>query len=86
LIKVISVNLVLAISIKQLLDVALDEYLDCYIDDVILPEIPENIRYYFDDEALKRDFTYDGRGCLASYDGNELEADVNWTTYLIYRR
>ena len=61
--------------------------LDSYIDDCILPELPENLRYYFDYEAFKRDVEIsDGRGpTLASYDGEENEEEVNGTLCFIYR-
>ena len=56
-------------------DSAWDSYLDSYIDDCILPEMPESVRYYFDDEKWKRDARMDGCGhCLNGYDGVELEA------------
>jgi hypothetical protein len=49
-----------------------EESLDSYIEECIIPELPEHLKYYFDDEAWKRDARYDGRGhCLSSYDGCE---------------
>lgn len=63
-----------------------DEHLDEYIDQIILPELPEAYKNYFDDETWKKDAKMDGRGySLSSYDGNEYEQDVNGTTYYIYR-
>jgi hypothetical protein len=64
--------------------------LDSYIDDCILPELPElpeNLRYYFDYESFKRDVQIsDGRGpSLASYDGEEHGKQVGDTWYFIYR-
>jgi len=61
--------------------------LDSYIDDCILPELPKNLRCYFDYEAFKRDVQIsDGRGpSLASYDSEENEKAVNDTWYYIYR-
>lgn len=52
-----------------------NETLDNYIDDCILSQIPQNLRYYFDSEAFKRDVQLnEGRGpTLAPYDGIEHE-------------
>lgn len=51
-----------------------DEELDSYIDEVILPEIPEFCRNYFDCEKWKDDARYDGRGhAIARYDSEENE-------------
>ena len=63
-----------------------DEYLDNYLEECIYPELPENLRFYFDDEAWKRDARMDGRGhCISTYDGCEYEEKVNGTWYYIYR-
>ncbi len=63
-----------------------DEKLDDYLEECIYPEIPENLRFYFDDDAWKRDARIDGRGHLiATYDGCENEEKVNDTWYYIYR-
>lgn len=63
-----------------------DEYLESFIDEVILPEMPEHLQNYFDNEAWKRDARMDGRGhSLASYDGAENEQEVEGTTYYLYR-
>ena len=50
-----------------------EESLDSYIDEFIIPELPEHLKYYFDDEAWKRDARLnDGRGhSLSTYDGCE---------------
>ena len=68
-------------------DDAYEEDLDYYIDEIILPEIPEQYHYYFDTEKWKDDARLDGsRGnSLASYDGVENEKMVDGTTYYIYR-
>ena len=67
-------------------DNLMDDTLENYIDEVILPEIPEPYRNYFDNEAWKEDAKYEGRGhTLATYDGEENEEEVNGTTYYIYR-
>lgn len=62
-----------------------DEYLDSYIEDVVLSEIPEGYRYYFDKEKFKRDNDSDRAGALAGYDGNENEYTVDGEIYYIYR-
>lgn len=63
-----------------------DEYLDRHIDDVILPEIPEYLRYYFDDELWKRDVKMVERGSfLSTYNGEEHYETVNDLEYYIYR-
>ena len=67
-------------------DDANDQSIDNYIDECILPELPEQYRRYFDDEAFKNDARHDGRGNnLATYDGNEEYQDVDRSTYYIYR-
>ena len=67
-------------------DDAEDEELDNYIEECIMPELPDHLRNYFDDEAWKRDAHMDGRGhSLATYDGCEYEETVEGTTYYIYR-
>jgi len=61
-----------------------DESLENYIEDCIVPELPEAFRGYFDYEAWKRDARFDGRGhSLASYDGEELEADNGMVIFRI---
>ena len=62
-----------------------EEYLDSYIDDVL--EIPEHIEMYFDRERWKGDARINSsRGNdLNSYDGLELEAEIDGETYYIYR-
>lgn len=63
-----------------------DEYLDNYLEECIYPELPENLRFYFDDDAWKRDARVDGRGhIISTYDGDENYVYVNGTTYYIYR-
>ena len=67
-------------------DSLMDDALENYIDEVILSEIPEPYRNYFDNEGWKKDAKDDGRGhALATYDGEENEEEVNGTTYYIYR-
>lgn len=63
-----------------------DEQLEYYIEECIMPEIPEYLRCYFDDERWKNDAEMDGRGhSISSYDGCEYEAEVNGEVYYIYR-
>ena len=64
-----------------------DEELESYLDECVLPDVPENVRNYFDSEAWKRDARYDGRGhALNRYNGGEEEQTVNGTTYYAYRQ
>ena len=61
-----------------------DEHLDSYIKECL--EIPEHLRFYFDEEKWKDDARMDGRGhSLSSYDGHEHEIKINETEYFIYR-
>lgn len=64
-----------------------DQALDSYLDDCgVLDSVPENLRQYFDRDKWKEDAKTDGRGhALNSYDGDELEQEVNGTTYYAYR-
>lgn len=63
-----------------------DEYLDNYINDVVLSELPEQYRFYFDSDKFKNDASMDGRAnALASYDGGEDCEKVNGLDYYIYR-
>lgn len=67
---------------------AYDEYLNNYIDDLILSEIPEQYRSYFDSKKWKKDEAYyidDRSSALGYYDGQEHEEAVNKTDYYIYR-
>ena len=58
-------------------DDAWDEVLDNYLEDFIYPEIPQSIKYYFNDEAWKTDAKYDGRGhFLSAYNGEEIS--IGW--------
>jgi len=67
-------------------DRANDESIENYIDECILPELPEQYRHYFDDEAFKRDARMDGRGHnLNYYDGTEYEVKINDEWYFIYQ-
>ena len=64
-----------------------EQELDNYIEECIMPEIPEHLQYYFDEDAWKSDARIDGRGhAISRYDGEEYEEEVNGTTYYIYRQ
>lgn len=63
-----------------------DQALESYLDDCLLCELPDIAKQYFDREAWKRDARFDGRAhCLARYDGNEYEAQVDGEWFYIYR-
>lgn len=63
-----------------------EDDLDNYLEECVYPDLPENMRNYFDDDAWKRDAKFDGRGhSLNRYDGGELETCVNGTYYYAYR-
>lgn len=63
-------------------DQALSESLDSYLEECIYPQIPEELRIYFDADFWKQEAAYDGRGhCLSTYDGQEHEQG----NYFIYR-
>lgn len=64
-----------------------DEEFENYLDECILPDLPANLRNYFDSEAWKQDAKKDGRGhSLGRYDGNECEQKINGTMYFLYRQ
>lgn len=64
-----------------------DDHLTNYVDELILPEIPEQYHLYFDENSWKDDARANGsRGdALSSYDGREEEVEIDGTTYYIYR-
>lgn len=67
-------------------DARWEEELDHYIDDCVLPEIPEYLRNYFDEERWKDDARDDGRGwAIAKYDGDEHVIEVDGEWFYIYR-
>ena len=71
-----------AVADDDTADSSWDESLESYIDECIIPELPENMVNYFDNEAWKRDARFDGRGhSLSPYDGEENEEGE----YFIYR-
>ena len=64
-----------------------DDELNNYIDECILPELPDHLQNYFDEEEWKRDARFDGRGhAISRYDGREEEIKINGTWYFIYRQ
>ena len=64
-----------------------EQELDNYIEECVMPEIPEHLRDYFNEDAWKDDARVDGRGhAISRYDGYEYEETVNGTTYYIYRQ
>ena len=67
-------------------DEAWEASLDSYLEECVYPELPDDIKNYFNDEAWKRDARFDGRGhSLSSYDGNENEVEANGETFYIFR-
>lgn len=64
-----------------------EEQLESYVDECVLPDVPENLRFYFDTKKFIDDvMRQDGRAStLNRYDGGEEEATINGTTYYIYR-
>lgn len=64
-----------------------DEDLDNYLEECVYPELPDNMRNYFDDDKWKDDAKMDGRAhSLNRYDGNEKSCEVNGTCYYAYRQ
>lgn len=60
--------------------------LDNYLDDCVLPDLPENMKGYFDRERWMNDAKMDGRGhSLNRYDGSEESYSINGTEYFAYR-
>lgn len=54
-----------------------EQDLDNYLEECIYPELPDNMRNYFDEDKWKNDARYDGRAhSLSRYDGNEDEITV----------
>lgn len=68
-------------------DAAVSEAVDNYIDEVILPELPEAYRGYFNAEAFKRDVGFGGDedGMISPYDGSVNEQQVDGAWYFIIR-
>lgn len=69
-----------------------DDYLDAIVDELVdemshhLPKsMQQTLHSYFDYDGWKRDAKFDGRGCLASYDGEENEVRYNGVWFYIYQ-
>ena len=64
---------------------AVGECLDDYISEVVLPEIPEQYSYYFDDELFKKDIWTGGdwEGIFSKIDGEIYEVKLGDKLYYI---
>ena len=65
-----------------------EESLESYLEECIYPDLPESMRFYFDDEAWKRDARTDGRGhAIAHYDGcdNDAQDPITGESFIIIR-
>lgn len=66
---------------------AMEDYATNYCDDIILPEIPQHLQYYFDSDSWIADFINDAdRGECLSTDLYEYAFEVLGTTYYIYAK
>ncbi len=61
------------------------DYAESYVDDVVLSEIPECYRQYFDTDKFADDMETDGYGQMASYDNEDNEIEYGGETYHILR-
>ncbi|MCK9282548.1 MAG: antirestriction protein ArdA, partial [Melioribacteraceae bacterium] len=69
------------------MDSAWDDELENYLDECVLPDLPENMRNYFDRESWIDDAKQDGRAhVLNRYDGCEESCQINGTWYYCYRQ
>jgi len=59
-----------------------------YLYEVVLPEIPEYLHYYFNEDTYIKDYINDTvpGEVIADHDGAEHSVDVDGTTYYIYRK
>ena len=65
-----------------------EEQLDSYLEECVYPELPDNMKVYFDAIAWKRDARMDGRGhSISGYDGNETDAidPVSKESFVVFR-
>jgi len=63
------------------------EEAEYYFNDIVLPEVPEFIHPYIDENAWIDDFcTGDTGEILNRYDGMEYIEEINGTTYYIYQQ
>lgn len=64
-----------------------DEDLQNYLDELVLPDLPETMRKYFDEEAWKSDARDDGRAhSLNRYDGGEKHVKYDGENYYAYQQ
>lgn len=69
------------------MDTLWDEDLDNYLEECVYPELPENMKYYFDDDRWKKDARMDGRAhFLNRYDGGEESVSIKGEWYYAYRQ
>lgn len=68
-------------------DDAIKQYAQNYYDDIIEPEIPEYLRYYFNEESWISDYIDEAdRGEALSNDGYEHEYRLLGQTFYIYEQ
>ena len=64
-----------------------DQDLDSFLEEIVLEQLPENLRFYFDEERWKREARMDGRAhSLGRFDGSENEEVVDGEIWYIYRQ
>ena len=69
------------------MDDAWDVELDNYLEECVYPDLPENMRIYFDDDKWKDDARVDGRGhALNRYDDGEEYTQVQGVGIYAYRQ
>ncbi len=68
-------------SIKR----AFNEYVEDYVKSIVLPEIPERYRIYFDIGKFADDLEIEGYGQMSSYDGNYSEVTIGKEMWLVFR-
>lgn len=61
------------------------QYAEDLIDDVVICELPESYRGYFDYDKFIQDMSFDGYGQMAPYDGNDNEIFLDGECYHILR-
>ena len=69
----------------DLIESVFHDYAEQLIDEVVLCDLPERYRGYFDYEKFIRDMSFDGYGQMSSYDGNDYEIKLDDTYYHILR-
>jgi len=69
------------------MDEAWDESLQSYLDECVLPDLPEQMQQYFDEEKWKTDALQDGRAhSLNRYDGGEESVEINGEWFYAYQQ